>query len=249
MTTALAFSRAPRVAALPEREVHVFRAGLDLEEECLRRLEKTLDPEETSRAARFRFPQHRARFIAAHGLLRSLLAAYLGVEPAGIGFTRTRYGKPALDRPPPGPHLKFNMSHSEGLALFAFAWDLELGIDLEFCKAAFPFLDVARDVFTPREFERLRSLPPGRMPEHFFRVWTCKEAFLKAAGKGLSLAPGEIEVSLEGAPSIRPRGEPPAGSKWPLFELDPAVNYRGALVVSENPAAVRCYERPAITSG
>jgi 4'-phosphopantetheinyl transferase len=220
------FTAAPRVLSLAEREVHVFRARLDGAED----FGPLLDADEAGRASRFRLPLHRTRFIAAHGLLRTLLGGYLGIAPQRVAFTHTDRGKPAVEG------LKFNMSHSEDLALFAFALDMEVGIDVEFRKADFPAREMAREVFTEREGVLLTNGAAD-----FFRIWTCKEALLKAAGRGLSAAPADIDVFFD-PPSIRANGGPLAGSRWALFELDADPRYAGALVVSEEPSSIRCYE-------
>ncbi len=200
---------------LADGEVHVVHARLDLEEDALRRFERTLDSGEAARASRFRFPGHRARFIAAHGWLRFLLASWLGAEPL---FIRSPYGKPALD----GGTLKFNMSHSESLALFAFSREMELGADVEFRRPGFPALE---NVFAPRERALLSE------GEDFFKLWTRKEAYLKAVGKGFSLPPEEIDVAsaLEEA-------------RWSLFEPELGARYAAAVVVAGKPLAVRSYE-------
>ena len=114
-----AWQAAPGAYTLPSGEVQVWRAPLDVDREALGRLRATLSAEEQARAERFHAPLGRDRFAAGRGILRSLLARYLGVAAGDLSFCTNAHGKPALD-PGSGPvDLRFNLSHSHGLALFA----------------------------------------------------------------------------------------------------------------------------------
>ncbi len=228
----------PGPLALAEHEVQVFRARLDVDEDRLEDFASVLDPGETARAARFRFPVHRARFVASHGLLRTLLGKYLGIGAGEVRFARSRYGKPSVE----GSGLKFNMSHSEELALFAFARDREVGIDVEFRKPDFPALELARNVFTERERELLAS---GAVD--FFRIWSCKEALAKAAGTGISKSFAGAGFFSGPSSVLLPGGLLP-GSQWWLCELDAGPDCAAALAVWETPLAVRCYDPRATES-
>src|SRR3712207_5217786 len=110
--------------------VHVWRAGLDASPVALQQYRATLAPEERERADRFYFERDRTRFTVARGVLRAILGRYLRLEPARLRFRYQPYGKPELDiseRPLP---LRFNVSHSAGLALYAVAPDREVGVDV-----------------------------------------------------------------------------------------------------------------------
>src|SRR5262245_47390432 len=85
------------VFSLPDQEIHVWRASLELETARIEALRRTLTGDELTRAERFRFPVHRARFIAARGALREILGGYLGVEPTRLRFSYNLWGKPFLD--------------------------------------------------------------------------------------------------------------------------------------------------------
>src|SRR5574341_1426387 len=140
-------------------EVHSWCVRLDLVPEQTARLHATLSSDERERSARFRFERDRQRFVAAHGQLRELLARHLDSEPGRIRYVHNAFGKPALD-PEFGGRLRFNLSHSGGLALIAIAADAE----------------------------QLRSLPDPLRAEAFLSCWTQKEACLKACGGGLAFA-------------------------------------------------------------
>jgi 4'-phosphopantetheinyl transferase len=175
------WSPAPENLTLCEDEVHVWRASIDGLPH-LAQLEATLTDDERARANRFRFPRDRERYIAARGQLRALLSRYLNRPARDFRFTYTAYGKPALV----SDELRFNVSHSHQLALFAFAWQRDLGVDVEYIKPDFGTMDIAESTFSLHEFAALRALSPDQQTDAFFNCWTRKEAYIKAIGEGLS---------------------------------------------------------------
>ena len=118
---------APNWPELGRDEVHVWRAALDLNATAIRNFEQTLSKDECAQAAKFRFPKHRRRFIARRGLIRDIIARYLGLDPAQLEFQRGPHGKPALAAWPGEDTIQFNLSYSHGLALFAIASGREIG--------------------------------------------------------------------------------------------------------------------------
>ena len=221
----------PPLLTLPADEVHVWRAGLDLDEPTLERLLPTLSGDERARAARFYFRQDRGRFIAARGLLRAILARYLGTNPGELRFHYGRHGKPML----PGEDLRFNLSHSHGLAIYALARGREVGIDLELIRADFPWLTTAERFFSPWEIAMLRSLPPERQRAVFFACWTRREASAKARGVGMA---NLFSPSEEGHASLRAASEIP----WAQYALAPGPGYAASLVVEGESARLRLFQ-------
>jgi 4'-phosphopantetheinyl transferase len=110
---------------------------------------------------------------------------YTGVAPRRLRFSYDRYGKPALNGETCDP-LRFNVSHSNDVALYAVARGREVGIDLEFVREDFAGFEIAERFFSPREVSVLRALPPGEHAIAFFDCWARKEAYIKARGEGLS---------------------------------------------------------------
>ena len=217
-------------------EVHVWSADLDRLPEA--ELGEALSADERERARRFRFDRDRRRFTTARGLLRRLLGRYLGRDPAGLRFAYGPRGKPSLGE---GHGLRFNVSHSGGLALLAFAWDRELGVDVEEEREVREAADIARRYFSPREEEELRRLREDQRQAAFFRCWTRKEAFIKATGDGLSRPLDAFDVTLrpgEPARLLRVAGEPEAESRFWLEDLRPAPGFAGALAVEGRKAKV-----------
>ncbi len=198
-------------------EVHTWCVGLDVSPETCVRLHATLASHERSRCARFRFEHDRRRFVVAHGVLRELLARYLQIPPGRIRYVYNAFGKPDLS-PEFGNLLRFNLSHSAGLALIAIAANASVGVDLEYIRAQPDYVEIARRFFSTAEVERLRRLPRHLRAKAFFNCWTRTEACVKAHGEGLA--------NFEGASN----GSSPAG-RWSLYTLRPAPGYIGALAI------------------
>src|SRR5438093_6210953 len=118
-------------------EIHCWSISLDVTHSTCVALSALLSPGERSRSARMRYRTPRRRFIAAHGALRKLLGAYLGLHPSELGFVHNEFGKPALDGAGQGQfggRLSFNLSHSGDLALIGVAVDAEIGVDVEYIR-------------------------------------------------------------------------------------------------------------------
>lgn len=145
-----------------------------------------LSDEEKQRADRYIFPQDRERFILRRGLLRLLISFYTGLEPAQVRLGVNRYGKPFLENQRTNQPLHFNLSHSGNLAAYLFSRAGETGVDIEKIDPAYPWETVSKHFCSPEEQERIFSLPESQRQRAFFALWTCKEAYVKATGQGLS---------------------------------------------------------------
>jgi len=177
---------------LPERFVEVWDARLDLAADELQTLHGLLTPAERDRASRFHFERDRRRFIAARGRLRQLLGRYRDAPPAALVIEMGASGKPFTRGEPP---LEFNVAHSDDRAVFAFAhWPV--GVDVERIRPLPDLLMIAARFFAPAEYEAMQRLTGASLEDTFFRCWTLKEAYLKAAGDGLSFPLSAFQVSL-----------------------------------------------------
>jgi 4'-phosphopantetheinyl transferase len=232
MTNALPISAvwfsAPAKLELSEDEVHVWRASLRLAPEVLQRLGAALAPAEKSRAARFVFPEGRGDFIAARGILRELLGAYLQRPPASLEFEYGPRGKPALRPGDTGVSIRFSLSHSQGLALYALACRREVGIDLELVQPDFGGEAVAERFFSASELKELRALPRELRAEGFFTCWTRKEAYVKARGDGLQIPLDSFDVSL--TPGLPAELHSSDSARWSLRSFQPAPRFVAAVV-------------------
>jgi 4'-phosphopantetheinyl transferase len=232
---------------LPTDDIHVWRAALDLDPADLDGFEKTLAPDERARAARFHFPKDRKSFVARRGLLRQILACYLGQEPGKLQFRYRPGGKPILMSNSRAPELHFNLAHSQGLALYAIARHREVGVDLERIEANLADQQVAERVFSRQESLALRTLPASQRVQAFFNCWTRKEAYLKARGEGLLAPLDTFDVSLSpGEPAALLNG---ADGRWSLHALTPAPGYAAAVALEGSNCPLELWEwRTAIGS-
>jgi 4'-phosphopantetheinyl transferase len=230
---------------LPRGEVHVWRVALELSRGNLDRLQQTLSADEQSRAARFRFPRDQRHFVAARGALRTILGTYLAIEPSRLRFLYSPFGKPHLDAPWDWRGLRFNLAHSDGLALVAVTRDRDVGIDLERSRTDFPWEGIAARFFSPREIDGLGSLPPASRCAAFFSCWSRKEAYVKARGEGLLVRLDHFDVSVapEDPPSLlNTYDDPPEAARWGLKDLAAAAGYAAALVARGQDWRLQCWQ-------
>lgn len=218
----LRWSEPPKNWALHEDEVHVWAADLD-EISFIQEFAPVLSSDETERAARFHFQRDRRNFIAARGLLRTLLARYTKVPAASLQFNYSENGKPSLAQ---FPDLNFNLSHSDGLVLYAVGQNREIGIDVESLRPFADMEEIAARCFSKVEQSDLRSVQQPEQEGKFFRYWTRKEAVLKCTGLGFSDATAEIgETPFDGI----------------LEELQPTEGYIAALAARGKPFALKAW--------
>jgi 4'-phosphopantetheinyl transferase len=209
-------------------EIHVWRASLDCDETLVSKLEATLASVEKARADRFVFQRDRNAFIAARGILRELLGRYVNRDAAHLEFDYGAQGKPSLRAESSQKLVRFNVSHSHGMALLAFALDRHVGVDVELIRPDFAGERIAERFFSPQEVAELRSLPPTLQDEAFFLCWTRKEAYIKARGEGLQIPLTSFHVSLTpGKPELVQAAD---SSRWSLRSLRPGPRYVGAVV-------------------
>ena len=242
MTEISTWSDPPDSVLLAPGEVHVWQVELDQPEHLLGKFRNTLDPDELERASRFHFEKHRRHFIVGRGVLRQVLSHYLEAKPETFRFAYGAFGKPALSSAYESSRLRFNMSHSHGVALFAVAADKELGIDVEHVRANFASAEIARRFFARSEVETFEELPLEEQVAAFFRCWTRKEAYIKAIGRGMSQPLDEFDVTLApDEPAALLYAKEDDAERWVLEDLDLGKDYAGALVVEAPVAIVRCW--------
>jgi 4'-phosphopantetheinyl transferase len=191
-----------------------------------------LTPDERAKADRYKRERTRAQFIASRGRLRLLLGKYLGIAPPDAPLVRSISGKPSLD-PSFESDLNFNVSHSDSLGVFAFARGQRVGVDVERLRAIPNKEDLVARFFTAREKRQFEQLAEPEREPAFFRLWTRKEAALKAIGRGVqsldqcevTFLPGDEERVLR----IEDDGD--AAGKWFLKNWNPEPGYLAAVAV------------------
>lgn len=227
--------------ALTGDQVDIWRADIDLPSSTVQRLEQNLVEEELARARRFYFERDRIHFTVARGLLREVLGRYVGTPPHRLRFRSNEYGKPFLE----DDAVRFNLSHSGGVALFAVTRRREIGVDIECIRKDFDCLEIAGRFFSKQEQKALEALPADLQPIAFFNCWTRKEAFIKAIGEGVSFPLDRFDVSLapgQLARLISIRGDSSAAEGWNLQELQVGDRYAAAVVVEGGDCELQFWE-------
>ncbi len=202
----------------------VAQLDLDPPPERVAELSALLDDRERERAAAYHFERDRRRFIVRRALVRIEVAHATGGEPDSLRFIEGPQGKPSVWG---APHLRFNVSHTEDLALVVMSREREIGCDIERIDPDRARRDVAKRFFSPQEFAALTALPEEQWAEGFFNCWTRKEAYIKALGIGLAYPLESFSVSL--APGDQPRlitGEPGCT----ISTVDAGPGYSAAVV-------------------
>jgi 4'-phosphopantetheinyl transferase len=218
-------------------DIHIWKIDLKQSQSQIEYLKETLSSDEVARAERFYFPEHRQRFIIGRGSMRTILGKYLGVEPSEVKFNYQQQGKPILADQFADSGIYFNLSHSQDLGLCGVSHHGLIGVDLEYIRHTSDLEDLAKRFFLPKEYELIKLLPPEKQQQVFFRYWTCKEAYLKATGDGLTqLEKIEIDLTPTETAQLKVPGN------WRLIELIPADNFAAAVVVNNNSGNFKFWE-------
>jgi 4'-phosphopantetheinyl transferase len=238
----------PNNLRLSRKDVHVWRTGLDLPSRSVLELKETLTSDEKMKADRFRFGLDRNRFIAARGILRLILSCYLSVEPGTIRFCYEKNGKPRLQNVFDKQNIQFNLSHSEGVALYVFTQGHEVGVDIECMRKFSEIEQIVEQFFSVKEGVFFATLPASKKQETFFNWWTRMEAFLKAAGEGLSFFPRRFDAVLAEGMPVKPLGISEGAKKrptWSMWDVRPAEEFAGAVVVKGRGLNVKFWQWPS----
>jgi 4'-phosphopantetheinyl transferase len=206
--------------------VDIWQGNLALDVQSLDKLIVLLDQQELARARAFKLPAVRDRFVATRGLLRTILARYLQVDPAGLQFTAGEYGKPALS----AEQLYFNLSHTAD-SLVIVVSDLEnIGVDIERIKPRSSLPQLARRCFSKAEFNAWHLFSESQRQQVFYKLWTQKEAFVKAVGRGVALGLDRCEVDLAGSGFLKVPQEYGLAENWRIIEFFLNQDLCGAVV-------------------
>ena len=191
--------------------------------------ERCLSPDEVERARRFRVPAAQRQYVVGRSALRRILASCVGKPPSELHFEYSTSGKPLLA----APELHFNVSHSGDFVLIAVAQNRRVGVDLELIHDRPELSQIARSFWAKSEWAALERVPAAGWLQAFYRVWTRKEAVLKACGRGITAGLGRPEVS----DALNDREFPAClhagldGTQWAIYDLVADPQYAAALAV------------------
>jgi len=211
-------------------EIHIWRAELSRSQRMLPQLKACLAADELHRANRFVFARDRQNFVVAHGLLRVVLAHYLGEDPLRLQFVYGAHGKPALALNPSA--VSFNISHSCDRLLIAVGAGSEVGVDIEKLSAELASGGVSGE-FSQAEQLALANVDADKRLNAFFKCWTSKEAYIKGIGDGLAIPLADFDVCVD--PDRPPRLLRPLSrrdSNWFLHRIDEGQEYVATLATA-----------------
>lgn len=213
-------------------DVVLWRAPLDVPAAAQAAMAQTLTASERRRAGSLRCEVDRRRFVAGRGWLRRLLADQLDCEPADVALATGEHGKPELTG---GSGWEFNVSRSDGLALYAVARGVRVGVDLERIRADWDIGAIVGRFFAAAEREAIAVLEPLRRREATFHCWARKEAYVKGIGCGLCLVPlDRFAVSVVPGRPVGLFGDVPSPAelaRWTLRQVDAGPGFAAALAV------------------
>jgi len=211
--------------------VHLFLARPEALLKAAPQHEAWLSREERARAQAYRQPGDSARYRATRALVRGVLSG-LTARPAGqLAFVEFPHGRPGLRPAPQG--LDFNASRSHGLLALVVTCQASCGVDVEDVTRKADVLGVAR-AFAPEERAWLQGQSAEDARQNFFRLWTLKEATLKALGSGLTLGLRACAFQLVAGETPRVRFGPAlqeAPSDWAFTQLAPDSGHVVAVAV------------------
>jgi len=223
-----------RPTELPAGIVRLWWLRLDSSQADVNACYEWLSSKERDRTERFKIERSRTAFVLTRGTLRSLLAQYLGKKPEELRFGYESWGKPFLEGE---SSLRFNVSHTDGLALIGVVKERNIGVDVEKVKTETEVARLAERFFSRRENDDLKGLQGDELRAAFFRCWTRKEAYIKARGEGLSLPLHQFDVSVardERKALLATRPDALEADRWILRDVPVRTGYMAAVAVEEN---------------
>jgi 4'-phosphopantetheinyl transferase len=193
-----------------------------------------LSAPEQERANRFYFDLHRQRFLRTHAFCRKILARYTHLPAAQLNLQALPDGKPYLVDTT-GQDIRYNLSHSGDLMILAVTTRSDVGVDVEIHSAALDWRQIAAAYFESREVAALEHLEDkDQQLACFYRIWTMKEAYLKARGQGIAAGLRHTIVQtgngLPAAFEALPGGENEM-RRWQVFFFQPATGASGTVVI------------------
>lgn len=232
---------------LPSHDIHVWMAALD--DICGEHSLDGLSTDEIASISVARSIAFRNRFIQTRLILRQLLGWYLRVPPSKLVIHTNKYGKPmltALD----GQELEFNVSHTQGVALFAFACGRRVGIDIDNLGRIDDWRSIANSSFSPIEREALSKLPESMRCLALMRGWIRKEAYTKARGAGFLYGFTRFSVCLESPVNVPilldDQLDPEAQNCWWIKDINVNFPLAATLASEKSETNIQCWRYPML---
>lgn len=179
-----------QIPCLEGDDVHVWKVDLSGSQNS--QDVAALTEGERAKINRLKHSKHRLRAVAMRVQLRHLLGVYLCVNPAEIVFQKAEFGKPFVPNVP----ISFSVSHSGSIALVAISLNNVVGIDVERWRELDNLSALVRRNFSSAEKTQWEEIADDQREAVFFNIWSCKEAFIKATGRGLGMGVSSCSFDL-----------------------------------------------------
>ena len=238
------WKRPSAIAPPANREVHLWSGSLDCTAAQRSGWQPLLSADERQRAAQYHFATDRHRYIVRRGMLRTILARYLRIDPLAVQFHRGPHGKLSLAGEFSPSKLDFSLTHSQGRSLVAVAGGQPIGVDLE-CVRPLPELDgLVNQCLSPSEKSWLGTLSLAAQLHYFYRCWTGKEACLKALGEGLTRRLDSVRLDWataaeDGVAEVLDRVH--ESRIWFVRSFSPFDGYLAAIACAQRPASCQSF--------
>lgn len=219
-----------------QQEVHVWLARpQDIgDANRLQHYRSLLSADERERYRRFHFDRDRHHYLVAHALLRTVLSAYVEVDPANWQFSSNQHGRPEISAPDIAVPLRFNLTHTTGLVACVVTLEVDCGIDVEQLSARGNPMAIAEKMFSVSEQQALKRLDGDALQDRFFAYWTLREAYCKALGVGIANASKDYCFVEQGAGQWEVRFDAAsndASRHWQLAMMKPTQEHVMALAI------------------
>ena len=224
----------------PETDsIIIWQVNLDALTGFIQHLEAVLSADERKRAYAFATPQLQQRFIGGRGILRLILSVCCTHAPESLEFIYGPYGKPYLTGLEAA--WKFNVAHSNHIALIAVSRHTEIGIDVEIARPLTDLNALIDLIFSEQERNTCLAMNQQEQHAEFYRIWTYKEALIKASGEGLQVDLRELEIARDGT-ILRCPVKLQAYHAYRIHPLP--INTPAALALAPGLAHWQCQELP-----
>ncbi len=221
----------PQIQPISNGVIHIWHTSRGPWKNKVEELRAELSDEESMRMKQLVFQNRAEDYIISRGILRNILAQYLGQAPERLHLKSSPNGKPYL----PESKLQFNLSHSDGLFLFGLALGTPIGVDLQRVYPIANISTIIKNYFSPEEQILINSVKKSRLQDLFFTIWTAKEAYLKGTGEGFQRPPNNFTICRKSNGLLKfelsDNLNSPLNNLWNIREIHLASNYKAALAV------------------
>ncbi len=201
-------------------------------------LKALLSREEIERSLRLKIKDKQEQFICSRAILRIILGSYLDKNPAHLQIQATTDGKPYLEK----SEIRFNLSHSGDILLCGLSYRSLIGIDIQQIYPITNLETIIKNYFSENERKYLESQPVDQLKNHFFSIWTAKEAYLKAIGKGFQESPTDISTLPDESLQYFLLDHPGSGQEsqgWTITSIEFNQGYKAAVAVNAKVEGIK----------